>query len=57
MVAARREQFAVAAQMATYREAFPYAFVIMLGDNIYEGPATADDYRRKFEEPFSCAPR
>ena len=24
----------------------------MLGDNIYEGPATADDYRRKFEEPY-----
>jgi 3',5'-cyclic AMP phosphodiesterase CpdA len=46
------EQFAVAAQMARYREAFPYAFVIMLGDNIYEGPATADDYRRKFEEPY-----
>jgi 3',5'-cyclic AMP phosphodiesterase CpdA len=46
------EQFAVAAQMARYREAFPYPFVIMLGDNIYEGPATADDYRRKFEEPY-----
>lgn len=46
------EQFAVAAQMSQYREAFPYAFVIMLGDNIYEGPATADDYRRKFEEPY-----
>ena len=24
----------------------------MLGDNIYEGPATPDDYRRKFEEPY-----
>ena len=24
----------------------------MLGDNIYEGPATRDDYRRKFEEPY-----
>jgi 3',5'-cyclic AMP phosphodiesterase CpdA len=46
------EQFAVAAQMARYRDAFPYAFVIMLGDNIYEGPATPDDYRRKFEEPY-----
>jgi len=45
-------QFAVAAQMAQYRDAFPFAFVIMLGDNIYEGPATADDYRRKFEEPY-----
>jgi 3',5'-cyclic AMP phosphodiesterase CpdA len=46
------EQFAVAAQMTRYRDAFPYAFVIMLGDNIYEGPATPDDYRRKFEEPY-----
>lgn len=46
------EQFAVAAQMARYRDAFPYPFVIMLGDNIYEGPATPDDYRRKFEEPY-----
>ena len=24
----------------------------MLGDNIYEGPATAEDYRLKFEEPY-----
>jgi hypothetical protein len=46
------EQFAVSEQMARYREAFPYAFVLMLGDNIYEGPATPDDYRRKFEEPY-----
>jgi predicted phosphodiesterase len=46
------EQIAVAAQMVRYREAFPYAFVIMLGDNIYEGPASADDFRQKFEEPY-----
>lgn len=46
------EQLAVAAQMVRYREAFPYAFVMMLGDNIYEGPASADDYRQKFEEPY-----
>jgi len=26
--------------------------VIMLGDNIYEGPATAEDYRKKIEEPY-----
>ena len=24
----------------------------MLGDNIYEGPATREDYRRKFEDPY-----
>jgi calcineurin-like phosphoesterase family protein len=45
-------QFDVAAQMIRYRAAFPFAFVLMLGDNIYEGPATAEDYRAKFEEPY-----
>jgi predicted phosphodiesterase len=45
-------QHEVAAQMIRYREEFPFAFVIMLGDNIYEGPATAADYARKFEEPY-----
>jgi 3',5'-cyclic AMP phosphodiesterase CpdA len=45
-------QHEIAAQMTAFREDFPYAFVLMLGDNIYEGPATRDDYRRKFEEPY-----
>jgi 3',5'-cyclic AMP phosphodiesterase CpdA len=45
-------QYEVAAQMIRYREEFPFAFVIMLGDNIYEGPATAADYTRKFEDPY-----
>jgi hypothetical protein len=45
-------QHEIAAQMTAYREDFPYAFVLMLGDNIYEGPATRDDYVRKFEEPY-----
>ena len=27
-------------------------FVLMAGDNIYEGPATPEDYRLKFEEPY-----
>lgn len=47
-----RPQHEVAAQMSRYRDAFPFQFVLMLGDNIYEGPATPDDYRRKFEEPY-----
>jgi hypothetical protein len=38
--------------MVLYHERFPYAFVLMVGDNIYEGPATPDDYRKKFEEPY-----
>ena len=40
--------------MADYRQHFPFDFVLMAGDNIYEGPATADDYRVKFEEPYAA---
>ena len=47
-----RPQHEVAARMADYRSRFPYSFVLMAGDNIYEGPATARDYRVKFEEPY-----
>lgn len=46
------EQHAVADQMVRYREAFDYNFVLMLGDNIYEGPASPEDYRAKFEAPY-----
>jgi 3',5'-cyclic AMP phosphodiesterase CpdA len=45
-------QHEIAAQMTAYRADFPFAFVLMLGDNIYEGPASRDDYQRKFEEPY-----
>jgi predicted phosphodiesterase len=45
-------QHEIAAQMVAFRHDFPYAFVLMLGDNIYEGPATREDYRRKFENPY-----
>jgi predicted phosphodiesterase len=48
------EQHAVAAQMVRWRESFKYNFVLMLGDNIYEGPATPEDYRRKFEDPYKA---
>jgi hypothetical protein len=46
-------QHAIAAQMVAFRERFHYPFVLMVGDNIYEGPATAEDYRKKFEEPYA----
>lgn len=46
------EQHEVAAQMVRFRERFKYTFVLMVGDNIYEGPASPQDYRRKFEEPY-----
>ena len=47
-----KEQHEVAAQMVAYRQRFDYKFVLMAGDNIYEGPATEEDYRLKFEEPY-----
>ena len=40
------------AQMSRFRDAFGYPFVLMLRDNIYDGPATAEDYRLKFEAPY-----
>jgi predicted phosphodiesterase len=45
-------QHEIAAQMVAFRKEFRYAFVLMLGDNIYEGPATREDYRKKFEDPY-----
>jgi DNA repair exonuclease SbcCD nuclease subunit len=47
-----RPQHEVAARMVEYRTRFPFSFVLMAGDNIYEGPATPRDYRVKFEEPY-----
>jgi predicted phosphodiesterase len=47
-----KPQHEVAAQMAAYRQLFAFDFVLMAGDNIYEGPATEEDYRLKFEEPY-----
>jgi 3',5'-cyclic AMP phosphodiesterase CpdA len=45
-------QHEVARQMEAYRQRFDFKFVLMVGDNIYEGPATEQDYRLKFEEPY-----
>ena len=47
-----KEQHDIAAQMVAYRRRFDFRFVLMVGDNIYEGPATAEDYRLKFEDPY-----
>ncbi len=46
-----RAQYEVSAQMQAFRDVFPYDFVVMLGDNVYDG-GTPDDYRRKFELPY-----
>jgi predicted phosphodiesterase len=47
-------QHDVAAQMVSFRQQFDFEFVLMAGDNIYEGPATAEDYRIKFEDPYKA---
>jgi len=45
-------QLDVAAQMVRYHQTFAFPFALMLGDNLYEGPASPEDYRVKFEEPY-----
>jgi 3',5'-cyclic AMP phosphodiesterase CpdA len=49
-----KPQHDVARRMAAYREQFPFDVVLMAGDNIYEGPASPEDYRTKFEEPYAA---
>jgi len=46
-------QRAVAAQMAAWRARFPFDFVLMLGDNIYDRH-TPQDYIDKFEIPYAA---
>ena len=44
-------QYDTASEMARWRERFDFAFVLMLGDNMY-GPGTQDDYAVRFERPY-----
>jgi hypothetical protein len=46
-----RPQYEVSAQMQAFRKIFQYDFVVMLGDNVYDG-GTPADYRQKFELPY-----
>jgi len=46
-------QYDIAKQMAAYRTKFPFDFVIMVGDNLYGGSASADDFKTKFEGPYA----
>lgn len=46
-----KEQYQVAKEMAAYRQAVNFDFVIMLGDNIYGGHAPRD-FAQKFEIPY-----
>ena len=44
-------QYDTAAEMARWRERFDFAFVLMLGDNMY-GLGTPEDYVARFERPY-----
>ena len=44
-------QYEVSAQMQAYRRVFPFDFVIMLGDNVYDG-GSPEFYRQRFELPY-----
>jgi calcineurin-like phosphoesterase family protein len=48
---ASRPQYDVAEQMIGFRALFPYDFVLMAGDNVYDG-GMPEDYRQKFELPY-----
>ena len=43
----------VAQQLLTWRQKFPFDFVVMLGDNIYP-PHAPDDFQKKFEAPYGA---
>jgi len=46
-----RQQYELARLMVSYRQAFPYDFALMLGDNLYSGESPAD-YKKKFEDAY-----
>lgn len=47
-----REQYEVGGRLADIRQQFRFEFVLMLGDNIYEGPIGPRDYELRFERPY-----
>ncbi len=46
-----RRQNELARMMFRYRQAFPYEFALMVGDNMY-GSEKAADYKKKFEDVY-----
>ena len=46
-----KQQHELADVMVRYRQAFPYEFVLMMGDNMYGGEK-ADDFKKKFEDVY-----
>jgi hypothetical protein len=45
------QQHELAKIMLRYRQAFPFEFILMMGDNMY-GSEKATDYKRKFEDVY-----
>jgi len=43
----------IAAQLNTWRAKFPFAFIVMMGDNLYGGDSPRD-YQREFEIPYKA---
>jgi predicted MPP superfamily phosphohydrolase len=43
----------VATQLSTWHAKFPFAFVVMMGDNLYGGDSPRD-YQREFEVPYKA---
>ncbi|HEX8071802.1 MAG TPA: metallophosphoesterase [Pyrinomonadaceae bacterium] len=46
-----KKQYEVAETMRRYRQVFPFEFVLMMGDNLYNGESAAD-YKNKFENVY-----
>jgi len=46
-------QYDIGKQMVAFRTKFPFDFVIMVGDNLYGGSASANDFKTKFEGPYA----
>jgi hypothetical protein len=46
-----QSQYRVAAKLTASRAAFPYEFVLMMGDNLYTG-SKAKDFQKAFEAPY-----
>lgn len=48
---ASKQQQQLADVMLTYQKAFPFEFVLMMGDNLYGGETPAD-YKKKFQDVY-----
>jgi 3',5'-cyclic AMP phosphodiesterase CpdA len=48
-----RNEYEIARQMVAFRAKFPFAMVLMMGDNLYGGESP-QDFKAKFEEPYKA---